>query len=471
MAKRSELLDTAWTELEKSVILYRGEPVGTVAARDPDVDALNYDQCFTRDFAVSAVAFLQRGQTDIVRNFLTALVELQSRDKHLDCFRPGPGLMPASFGVQRRGSEELLVPDFGEQAIGRVAPVDSGFWWLVILRAYTRASGDTDLAQRAEFQEAIRLVVELSCSSRFDMYPTLLVPDGAYMIDRRMGVHGYPFDIQSLWFASLSAARELLAEGDPIVEAITERLGHLSYHLRRYYWLDFQRLNDIYRYQVEEYGAEVVNTFNIYPESIPDWIMPWFPSAGGYFAGNVGPGRMDFRYFAQGNLLAVLTSLADDAQATAIMNLIEARWDDLAGSMPVKVCFPALTDRDWRTVTGADPKNLAWSYHNGGNWPFLLWLLAGGAIKAGRPELAHRALDIAASRIAEQGWPEYYDGRHGRFIGKEARRLQTWSIAGFIAAEDMLAQPQKVELFGYEEDPMVVACSANVAEQMQRQRS
>lgn len=180
---------------------------------------------------------------------------------------------------------------------------------------------------------------------------------------------------------------------------------------------------------------------------------------------------MDFRYFAQGNLLAVLTSLADDAQATAIMNLIEARWDDLAGSMPVKVCFPALTDRDWRTVTGADPKNLAWSYHNGGNWPFLLWLLAGGAIKAGRPELAHRALDIAASRIAEQGWPEYYDGRHGRFIGKEARRLQTWSIAGFIAAEDMLAQPQKVELFGYEEDPMVVACSANVAEQMQRQRS
>ena len=72
MTEREQLLATAWDELEKSIVLYRGEPVGTVAARDPDVDALNYDQCFTRDFAVSAVAFLMRGRTDIVRSLCTA---------------------------------------------------------------------------------------------------------------------------------------------------------------------------------------------------------------------------------------------------------------------------------------------------------------------------------------------------------------------------------------------------------------
>jgi hypothetical protein len=93
-----DLIAQAWSELEKAVIRYRGQPVGTVAARDPSVDALNYDQCFTRDFAVSAVAFLLRGETDIVRNFLTVMVDLQSHDKHMDCFRPGKGLMPASFG-------------------------------------------------------------------------------------------------------------------------------------------------------------------------------------------------------------------------------------------------------------------------------------------------------------------------------------------------------------------------------------
>lgn len=466
MTENDHLVTAAWEHLEKSVLFYRGQPVGTVAARDDTADALNYDQCFTRDFAVSAVAFLMRGRTDIVRNFLTTLVELQSHDKHLDCFRPGQGLMPASFAVKQRESEEVLIPDFGEHAIARVAPVDSGLWWLLLLRAYTRASGDVSLARGVKFQQAIRLVLELTLVPRFDMYPTLLVPDGAYMIDRRMGVYGYPVDIQALFFMALLAARELLANDDPLREAVTERLGHLTYHVRRYYWLDFQRLNEIYRYRVEEYGQEIVNSFNIYPDSIPEWVMRWLPSTGGYFAGNLGPGRMDFRYLAQGNLMAVIASLATEEQAAAIMDLIDARWDDLVGGMPLKLCFPALEGQDWRTVTGADPKNIPWSYHNGGNWPFLLWLLAAAAIKAGRPALAHRALGVAASRLALDGWPEYYDGRDGRLIGKEARRFQTWSIAGFIAAHEMLAQPAHVELFGDRESPAVAACSLRVADEL-----
>lgn len=51
----------------------------------------------------------------------------------MDCYSPGQGLMPASFKVRtaplKGGSgavEEVLDPDFGESAIGRVAPVDSG---------------------------------------------------------------------------------------------------------------------------------------------------------------------------------------------------------------------------------------------------------------------------------------------------------------------------------------------------------
>lgn len=51
----------------------------------------------------------------------------------MDCHSPGPGLMPASFKVKsvplegNDGSfEEFLDADFGESAIGRVSPVDSG---------------------------------------------------------------------------------------------------------------------------------------------------------------------------------------------------------------------------------------------------------------------------------------------------------------------------------------------------------
>lgn len=51
----------------------------------------------------------------------------------MDCYSPGQGLMPASFKVRtvpldgsNEAFEEILDPDFGESAIGRVAPVDSG---------------------------------------------------------------------------------------------------------------------------------------------------------------------------------------------------------------------------------------------------------------------------------------------------------------------------------------------------------
>lgn len=58
---------------------------------------------------------------------------MQSWEKTVDCYSPGQGLMPASFKVRTVALEansdkfeEFLDPDFGEAAIGRVAPVDSG---------------------------------------------------------------------------------------------------------------------------------------------------------------------------------------------------------------------------------------------------------------------------------------------------------------------------------------------------------
>lgn len=459
----------AWQLLSESIVHYRGRPLGTVAARDPEVAALNYDQVFTRDFAVSALAFLMRGEVEIVRHFLEVMVELQAVQPHMACFKPGKGLMPASFKVVNDGAGERLLADFGEHAIARVAPIDSGMWWLILLRAYVRASGDRELAASPPFQQAIRLILDLSLTTRFDMFPTLLVPDGSFMIDRRMGVYGHPLDIQALFFTALRCARELLdlADANDHRTAVTKRLGHLLFHLRKNYWLDLARVNEIYRSRVEEYGADVANPFNIYPDSIPPWLPAWLAANDvGYFAGNLGPGRLDYRFFLQGNLWAIISSLASDAQAQAVMNLIEARWDDLLGQMPVKACFPAMEGDEWRIVTGSDPKNAAWSYHNGGSWPFLLWLVAAAAQKTGRRSLACRAIEAAGPRLAADDWPEYYDGRDGRLVGKEARRFQTWSIAGYLAASEIIDQRDHLALITFDEDPAVAACAVDAAKIM-----
>jgi hypothetical protein len=64
------LEQAAWQALEASILYYQERPVGTIAASDSCVEALNYDQSFVRDFIPSALAFLMRGEAEIVRNFL-----------------------------------------------------------------------------------------------------------------------------------------------------------------------------------------------------------------------------------------------------------------------------------------------------------------------------------------------------------------------------------------------------------------
>ncbi|AFY77428.1 MAG: glycoside hydrolase 100 family protein [Hydrococcus sp. C42_A2020_068] len=453
MTYEHNLTEIAWKALEDSIIYYCDRPVGTVAARDPSVEALNYDQCFIRDFVPSALVFLFNGQTEIVRHFLIQTLKLQIKEKQLDFLEPGRGLMPASFKVTHENEEQYLKADFGDHAIGRVTPVDSCLWWLFLLRTYVKATEEYSFAHTPECQKGIRLIMELCLAARFDMYPTLLVPDGACMIDRRMGINGHTLEIQSLFYAALRAAKELLLdnqENAKINQAVKNRLEPLVYHVRQHYWLDIERLNVIYRYKSEEYGEKALNQFNIYSDSIPyTQLSEWLPEDGGYLAGNLGPSQLDCRFFTLGNLVAILSSLTSEKQSQALMNVIESRWDDLIGYMPMKICFPALKDRDWQMITGCDPKNRPWSYHNGGNWPVLLWLLTAAALKTDREEIARKAIHIAANRLLKDEWAEYYDGKNGRLVGREARKYQTWTIAGFLLAQELINHPKYLTLISF----------------------
>ncbi|KAK4483320.1 hypothetical protein RD792_010506 [Penstemon davidsonii] len=462
-SKLSEVEKEAWELLRNSIVNYCGKPVGTLAATDPaDKQPLNYDQVFIRDFVPSALAFLLNGEGDIVKNFLLHTLQLQSWEKTIDCYSPGQGLMPASFKVKsvpfdgRVGEfEDVLDADFGESAIGRVAPVDSGLWWIILLRAYGKVTGDYSLQERVDVQTGIKLILKLCLTDGFDMFPTLLVTDGSCMIDRRMGIHGHPLEIQALFYSALRCSREMLTINDPtknLVVAINNRLSALSFHMREYYWLDINKINEIYRYKTEEYSTEATNKFNIYPDQIPGWLVDWLPESGGYFAGNLQPGHMDFRFFTLGNLWAIVSSLSTSKQSESILNLIEEKWDDLVAEMPLKICYPALEHEEWRIITGGDPKNTPWSYHNGGSWPTLLWQFTLACIKMGRPELARKAVALAEKRLSVDKWPEYYDTRHGRFVGKQARLHQTWTIAGYLTSKLLLENPELASVLFWNED-------------------
>lgn len=82
----------------------------------------------------------------------------------------------------------------------------------------------------------------------------------------------------------------------------------------------------------------------------------------------------------------------------------------------------------------------------------LLWLLTAACIKTGRPQIARKAIELAESRLLKDGWPEYYDGKNGRYIGKQARKYQTWSIAGYLVAKMMLEDPSHLGMISLEDD-------------------
>ncbi|KAF2292651.1 hypothetical protein GH714_026349 [Hevea brasiliensis] len=381
---------------------------------------MEWNMVFIRDFIPSGIAFLLKEEYDIVRNFILHTLQLQSWEKTMDCHSPGQGLMPASFKVRY-----------------------SSF----------RCSGEIDV------QTGIKMILRLCLADGFDMFPTLLVTDGSCMIDRRMGIHGHPLEIQALFYSALLCAGEMLAPEDgsaDLIRALNNRLVALSFHIREYYWIDLRRLNEIYRYKTEEYSYDAVNKFNIYPDQISPWLVEWMPYQGGYLIGNLQPAHMDFRFFSLGNLWSVVSGLATIDQSHAILDLIEAKWTDLVADMPLKICYPALEGQEWQIITGSDPKNTPWSYHNAGSWPTLLWQLTVACIKMNRPEIAARAIEVAERRLSRDKWPEYYDTKRARFIGKQAHLFQTWSIAGYLVAKLLLADPSAAKMLVTEEDPELV---------------
>ncbi|WP_303902013.1 glycoside hydrolase 100 family protein [Thiohalomonas denitrificans] len=448
-------IDAAYAVLEASEMRYRGRVIGTMAARDPNAPAEHYADCFVRDFVPSALVYLLDGRDTVVHDFLQTVLELRHQQERWAGHEPAPGVMPASFKVVNDNQGERLIADFGDHAIGRVAPVDSMLWWMILLRTYVTVSGDTDFAHQPDVQRGMRQILDLLLRDRLEVAPTLLVPDGSFMIDRRMGVYGHPLEVQALFFGALCAARQLLETADGnegLVRRVDQRLRTLRTYIRIYYWLDVPRLNEIHRYKTEQFGQDSVNILNIHPESIPDWVPDWLPESAGYLVGNLGPGRMDFRFFALGNLLSILFGLSTDEEAQRIMFLYEERWADLVGTMPVKISYPAMDGEEWRLMTGSDPKNAPWSYHNGGNWPALLWTFVGAAVKAGRPDLAERAYAQAAERLPVDLWAEYYDGRHGRLVGRRSNYFQTWSATSLILAEKFLNGSTQLKSLGLYSD-------------------
>lgn len=157
-----------------------------------------------RDFVPCALAWLVKdpSQPVVVKNFLLHSISM-------DIYNKGGKIIPATSFKLVVVCESDRVLTHGENLVGfGVQEPDAMFWWILILRAYVKAPGNTNVLGLPKIHNAIISIVEMSLRGRLT-YPRIL------------GVHGYLIELQALYYFALSCAKEMLIEHN-IVSQIDE---------------------------------------------------------------------------------------------------------------------------------------------------------------------------------------------------------------------------------------------------------
>ncbi len=466
-SREDAVVANASAQFERTLVRVRGELVGSVAALEhPNRhEEANYGEVFLRDNVPVMVYLLLQGRTEIVRNFLTVCLDLQSSTYQTR------GVFPTSF-VEDNGQ---LLADYGQRSIGRISSVDASLWWPVVCWLYVKRSGDLDFGTSQKVQRGVQLLLDLVLHPTFEGTPVLFVPDCAFMIDRPMDVWGAPLEVEVLLYGCLRSCCQLmeLAQRQQQSRLLDQRLvltrqwlHDLRCHLLKHYWVTSKTMQVLRRRPTEQYGEhQHENEFNVQPQVIPPWLQDWLENRGGYLIGNMRTGRPDFRFYSLGNALACLFGLLTAPQQRALFRLVLHNRRDLMAQMPMRICHPPMEREEWANKTGSDPKNWPWSYHNGGHWPSLLWyfgsavllheqcnpsadLLLMGQMKA----LVEECYWSHLNQLPRQQWAEYFDGPTGTWVGQQARTYQTWTIVGFLLLHHFLrVNPADVRLLDLEQ--------------------
>ena len=131
-----------------------------------------------------------------------------------------------------------------------------------------------------------------------------------------------------------------------------------------------------------------------------------------------------------GNLLAIVSGVAEPSQEEAIFSLIERHG---LADMPLRAIYPPIgsEDPDWRPYYGA--LNHPNCYHNGGVWPFIGGFYVAALVKSGRQEAAASALRRLALLNRRGGFNEWHHGTTGEPMGVPE---QAWSAGMYLYARE-----------------------------------
>jgi hypothetical protein len=355
--------------------------------------AIGHHQVWARDSMITLLGarFVEDGQ---IQSALRASVELLSRKQ------------AASGQIPNNVDCATLKPNFRAYA-------DAGLWWIIgssliapdeavtssILRWYE--CQDVDQSRLISMQESADWQ-DLFCTRGKGLYVNCLYvlalraagrhEAAAAVVEKMNRNFWYPGDGNMLRHISHTFSTESMGDRDS---------------LGRKRWLPVKR------YLADE-----------------QYYLPWlgFRAAGEWFD-------------SLGNLLAILSGVADESKAGKILDFIERQ--ELA-SAPIRAITPVIQpgDPDWREYYGA--LNLPHCYHNGGVWPFIGGFYVAALVRCGRLQQAGEALERLTALNEAGGFNEWH---HGQTIEPLGVAAQAWSAGMYLFACECVRRSEVPEGF------------------------
>lgn len=380
----------------------------------------HYDAIWTRDAAISTLGANASGDPQLLRASRRTIETLVRFQSHL-------GQICNAYW-----------PDRSYWDWGEMGSTDSTAWFVIAAIDYCKASSDDRfLHSTAPY---IRRALDWLAYQDSNNMGLITSPEASEWMDSSFNRSGKVLYVNVLYQWALDAAEQIAQEPG----LYRDQAAAVRDRIRIYFWPE-QQSEYVRLLDHVPYPPTSRREFP-HPASLQAYERAIDPQRR-YFLSHGTFGQFVDRCDVLGNVLAVLTGVADGDQSRKILDYLhDEKVDDPYparcwlrpedGIREPYELFKVEADRN----QGARWRNPPHQYHNGAVWPFIGGFYSAALGAAGRLSEASGALDgvAEANRVAEDGewgFHEWIDARTGEPKGTKG---QAWNAGTYVLASRVL---------------------------------
>lgn len=383
----------------------------------------NYYSVWSRDHAITAIGAYLTGEKDLINTAKKGVLTLLRHQKD-------HGQLPSYIEIENKKKV------YG--GLGSITSVDSNMWIVIAAAELYKHTKDRRFISQVNLRRysAIYRLLKAFDSNDCGLLEVPRASDWADVFNRSYHVL---YD-ECLYYQTLDALIYLFTEGYRHITNEEEKKNAL----KRIRWIRRRkpkvkrRINEQFWFTKEKI-PRILEEYMIYDPIVPEDYS--------YYQSHLVPFKIYWhnRIETFGNVLAILTKIADKKKSKTIIDYILK--NEINKPFPLKALHPPVHKHhnDWQPIYRF--KEQPHKYHNGGIWPVIAGFWIHALVKNDRRNIAKKELKTLAQTLQSQGWQfhEYMHGKTGEPFGKSG---QAWSGAAYIFAYHSVYHP-KTTCFTY----------------------